>query len=120
MIFLYVMGIVFKMQLGPDAGPETSMDEFSSIYRAICTLFMDFCLGDNPAYTGFKIKAKGGWFMFFLSFIMLYVCMFMFVNMLVGVICSVVADVSEETKEDSIVTYVKYTLKGKLAELTDD
>jgi len=117
-MILYIFSIIFKCQLESAEDPRLRT-YFSSVFRAMWTLFLAGVLLDNTATIGELLMVQNmGLATMFLFFIL--VSSLMVYNMLIGVLCTVVAAVASTEKEKALVTYVKSKLMTVLDQLDED
>jgi hypothetical protein len=123
-LLLYVFAILHRMMLGGIPGKMTTY--FGSIPTAMTTLFYVGTLGDSIWMVWQDIWQLGkdgtpaGYIFMVVFFAYVFLSMFTILNMLIGVLCEVVAAVSEDSKEETLIDYVKDTLLRVLKDIDED
>jgi voltage-gated sodium channel len=124
LLLLYVFAILHRMMLGGIPGKMT--EYFGSIPLAMTTLFYVGTLGDSIWVIWldlWQIGTEGdmkGYIFLGVFFAYVFLSMFTILNMLIGVLCEVVGAVSEQSKEETLIDYVRETLLKVLDDIDKD
>jgi hypothetical protein len=123
-ILVYVFAILHTMMLG--GIPGKMREVFGTIPLAMTTLFYAGTLGDGIWDLWKDLEQVGhdgdsrGYIFLVVFFAYVFLSMFTILNMLIGVLCEVVTAVSEQSKEETLIDYVRDTLLHVLNEIDAD